>query len=307
MHWIQLYFFIVTSWLFIATVLTVFSSSRGFGISLLLTTFIVFGGLKLISKPYFSEMEYRDEKRDEFLSIRSSLNEDLSLNIIPSAWLTDDGRGESALVDIRYRKVIGEFFPLGSAPNIETLYCKEDEGFVRYKTDRYGFRNQDNVWDLSYHDIVILGDSFSESACVRLPMQNYFGGQKTVISLGKGGNGPLTSLAVLTEYLSSFKSGTVFHLVVPNDYSVSSNRNIKSDLERELLEEALQAYLSGSESIIDYFGSLDLTDLRNFSISYSVELVMEYSMDFDFFVSYVANIFNCPVLSARKPVKSHFN
>ena len=70
-------------------------------------------------------------KKRGVLSIKSSLYEDLSLNITPSAWLTDDdGRGASALVDMRYRKVIGDYFPLGSAPNAETLYCKEDDGFV---------------------------------------------------------------------------------------------------------------------------------------------------------------------------------
>ena len=97
------------------------------------------------------------------------------------------------------------------------------------------------VCDVSYHDIVILGDSFPESACVKLPMQSYLM-CKRLSSLGKGGNGPLTSLA-FTEYLSRFRPGIVFHLVVPNDYSASYNRKMKSDLERELLETALQSYL----------------------------------------------------------------
>ena len=38
-------------------------------------------------------------------------------------------------------------YPLSGISNIETVYCNENGYFAYYQSDRYGFRNQDNLWD----------------------------------------------------------------------------------------------------------------------------------------------------------------
>ena len=213
------------------------------------------------------------------------------LNITPSSWLTDlDGRGMSSLIPFQYRSEIGGYFPLGSAPSITTFYCAEDEGFIKYETDRFGFRNVDSLWDVNTHDAVIIGDSFAESACVQVPFQSYFSQSITVVSLGKGGNGPLTSLAVLTEYLKVYKPSIIFHFVVSNDYSRPSGHNLKIDLERELQESELRKYLSDANFHIGYFNKFDLMPLRKFSIDFSRRSILSSNFKRDDFKIRFANL-----------------
>ena len=69
-------------------------------------------------------------------------------------------------------------------------------------SDRYGFNNDDKLWDKQDKNIVI-GDSFGHGACV----QNKFNIPTTLsrklnsnfINLASGGNGPLTELCNLNR------------------------------------------------------------------------------------------------------------
>ena len=73
------------------------------------------------------------------------------------------------------------------------------------KTDRFGFNNPDDEWDKKI-DILIVGDSFAQGACVNRPndiasvIRKF--SKKNVINIGVGGNGPLLEYATLREYLS---------------------------------------------------------------------------------------------------------
>jgi hypothetical protein len=149
------------------------------------------------------------------------------------------------------------------------LYCAEDDGFISYVTDRFGFRNQDSEWNTSTHDILILGDSFAESACVPDPLQSNFDKDLNLVSLGIGGNGPLTSVATFMEYNNRFKANTVYFIVVSNDYSRVVGNNKKIDLEREIREPILRRYISEPGFTQGYFNGLALDPYRKFSIQYS--------------------------------------
>lgn len=194
----------------------------------------------------------------------------MALNITPSMWLTKvDARGSENIFTLKQRQVIGDFIPLGSAPSVKTFYCAEDEGFISYVTDRFGFRNSDKVWDTKKHDLVILGDSFAESACVIKELQQYFGADSAVVSLGKGGNGPLTSLAVMKEYSQDYYAKKFYHFIVSNDYSREINSLYDIDFERELLDEQLTKYLRKEYRGIGYFSKLNLAELRKFAVEYT--------------------------------------
>ena len=54
-----------------------------------------------------------------------------------------------------------KFVPLGALPNTYTFINSEGSGLPAYKSDRFGFRNNDIVWDeLKELDLVVIGDSF---------------------------------------------------------------------------------------------------------------------------------------------------
>jgi len=102
---------------------------------------------------------------------------------------------------------LATFFPLGGKAKATTAYCNSGT-WTTYKSDRFGFNNKDSVYDLESPAIVLIGDSFVHGLCV--PQSKNIAGvfrEKGLksISLGIGGQGPLTKLASLVEYGRFFK------------------------------------------------------------------------------------------------------
>ena len=100
-----------------------------------------------------------------------------------------------------------KIIPLSGIPNTRTINCNELGIFSEYKSDRYGFNNPDQSWEIFSSekniDFVLLGDSFVQGACV--PQEYTIAGQirnfgYSALSFGCGGNGPLANLAALREY-----------------------------------------------------------------------------------------------------------
>ena len=74
---------------------------------------------------------------------------------------------------IPYYRVENEFlndnqniFPVSGVSNIKTIYCNENNKQINYMSDRYGFRNEDKEWDNKKVDVILIGDSFAQGACV---------------------------------------------------------------------------------------------------------------------------------------------
>jgi lysophospholipase L1-like esterase len=99
------------------------------------------------------------------------------------------------------------YFPLSGLSNSETIYCNENGYYSIYQSDRYGFNNPDNEWDKKEIEYLLVGDSFTQGACVNRPndissvLRNL--SKKSVLNLGIGGNGPLIEYATLREYLNT--------------------------------------------------------------------------------------------------------
>ena len=94
--------------------------------------------------------------------------------------------------------------PLSGISNVTTVFCNEGGEWSIYHSDRYGFNNDDTVYDSEVGGRVLLvGDSFTHGACLqpgedvasKLRQQGY-----NSISLGMSGSGPLLELATLKEY-----------------------------------------------------------------------------------------------------------
>jgi hypothetical protein len=56
--------------------------------------------------------------------------------------------------------------PLAPQAAAKIYFCNEGYGLIRYKTDRFGFRNEDALWD-KHVDAILIGDSFTHGACVK--------------------------------------------------------------------------------------------------------------------------------------------
>ena len=299
MSWIDYYVGAICLWIFILALLLIFNKTRFFSFSLLFSTCILFVGLKFIENivPNTNKL-YKESKIAAFLEASKNNNE-LTVNINPASWLQRiDGRGQNSIIPLKYREKIGRFLPLGSAPNMLTLSCSEDEGFISFKTDRFGFRNDDQLWENKMHDILIIGDSHAESACVKKTIQEYFDPSIKIVTLGKGGNGPLTSLAVMTEYLEVYSPKVIYLLIHPNDYAVPMNHRegYDIDLEREWDDVQLQRYLNNPEFNIDYFKYLDLSLLKKFAIDYSQQKVNEKSFENKDLIVRIASMFSYNLL-----------
>ena len=99
-----------------------------------------------------------------------------------------------------------KIFNLSGIADSETIYCNENGYYSIYKSDRYGFNNPNDEWDKKEIEYLLVGDSFTQGACVNRPddiasvlriLSN-----KSALNLGMSGNGPLIEYAVLREYLN---------------------------------------------------------------------------------------------------------
>jgi hypothetical protein len=99
-----------------------------------------------------------------------------------------------------------DFLSLAGISNTKTIHCNESGYYSIYQSDRYGFNNPDTEWDSKEIEYLLVGDSFTQGACVNRPddiasvIRRY--SKKNVLNLGQGGNGPLLEYATLKEYLT---------------------------------------------------------------------------------------------------------
>lgn len=103
-----------------------------------------------------------------------------------------------------------EIFPLSGSSKSNTILCNENGYYPLYKSDRYGFRNPDILWEQKNIDILIIGESYFAGACVNDEntivgnLRDLFNDKK-IINLSYIANGPLIELATLVEFIQILK------------------------------------------------------------------------------------------------------
>jgi len=130
--------------------------------------------------------------------------------------------------------------PIGIVPHASSYYCNESGIWTEFKSDRYGLRNPDSVWELASIDILMIGDSFAWGACIA--EEASIAGRirasfPATINAAIGANGPLTELAALREIVPARKPKHVLWLFFENDFD---------DLKREKSVAILPNYLDRS-------------------------------------------------------------
>ena len=93
----------------------------------------------------------------------------------------------------------------------------------------------------------MIGDSFTEGVAVQ-PGEDIAGQLRAIthqsaISLGRGGNGPLTELAELTEYAGAIKPNKVLWIYYEGNDLISKRSNQTNDLQRDKMNPLLMRYM----------------------------------------------------------------
>ena len=140
-------------------------------------------------------------------------------------------------------KLISEdSFSLAGISNKITVLCSEEKRWSVYKSDRFGFRNYDEIWDKQNIDYLFIGDSFTQGACVEdrnttsENLMRKYEGKINIINLGYGGTGPLYQYAILKEYYPEKEINKVLWFFFEG--------NDLYDLKIELESEKLNKYLN---------------------------------------------------------------
>jgi hypothetical protein len=131
-----------------------------------------------------------------------------------------------------------EALALSGISNSLTVFCNEAGHWVTYQSDEHGFNNPPGIWGSDAVDIVVLGDSFAQGACV--PADRNFAAvirarYPATLNLGYSNKGPLMSLGDLKEYVTAFRPRIVlWFFYEENDFG---------DLKRESASPLLMQYL----------------------------------------------------------------
>lgn len=140
---------------------------------------------------------------------------------------------------------LNEIATLSGVSKRLTIFCREQNKYSLYESDRYGFNNPDKVWDEKNLEYLFIGDSFVHGSCVEQDnnVVSKFSKltKKNSLNLGMGGNGPLIELATLIEYGIKFKPKKVF-------WFYYEGNDLQSDLVREVKDPKLLKYLKKNHS-----------------------------------------------------------
>ena len=100
-----------------------------------------------------------------------------------------------------------KWIPIGGKINADTYFCNEGYGLTKYKSDRFGLRNEDKKWDLikSKPYNMFIGDSFVHGACVdnhkTIPYMYELLSKENTLNIGYGANNPYSYVAILNTFL----------------------------------------------------------------------------------------------------------
>jgi hypothetical protein len=125
-------------------------------------------------------------------------------------------------------------YPLSGISRSLTVDCNETGEFSTFQSDEHGFRNPEDLYVPGQVELALVGDSFAHGSCVQpgeeLAAQLRDEFPKT-LSFGSGGNGPLSILASIREYVAPLRPETVLWL----HYDGNDLYNLEAELQQPFL------------------------------------------------------------------------
>lgn len=196
---------------------------------------------------------YDKRSRAQILKDLRNQGKNVTLSFFPEYWL------------FQKRK---NLFPLSGVSNIDTILCSDEGKHQIFKSDKYGFRNDNDVWNKETVDYLIVGDSFAQGFCVNDSdhISSHINRitNKNVINLAYGSNGPLIEFASIREYLPKNTKNLLWFYFEGNDLD-----NLNMELKNSFLKE----YLINNEF------SQNLKDKQN-KIDKKITLELEKNLSF---------------------------
>jgi len=169
-----------------------------------------------------------------------------------------------------------KLLPLSGISNSETILCKDDNKFYVYRSDKFGFNN-DNIEN---SDLLIIGDSYVHGLC--LEQKNNLVNQLNKIgvkskNLGMMASGPLLEYAIFKEYSNNYKFKTLVWLFNPDNDFDDFNNEIKNEILVKYLKDIkfsqnlVENNLLKDDIINNYF-NYDKRRLKEFVKHYHIDL-----------------------------------
>lgn len=157
---------------------------------------------------------------------------------------------------------IGEKFWFGHPVNATIVSCREDEGLISFSTNSLGFRRVLNQDVSTKFQVVLLGDSFAEGACVKdghtLADRLAEDLKVNVLGLGRGGTGPLFQLALLKEILANKALSTQIGPGTKVLWLLFSGNDLWNLKDEKLVLSGYGPGMSGSQGYFDDLSSIAL-------------------------------------------------
>lgn len=168
--------------------------------------------------------------------------------------------------DYQFRSIADRYkvAPLAPQANTNLYLCNEGYGLIKYRSDKYGFRNKDEDWDQK-PDIALIGDSYTHGSCVE--QEQTIAGQLSdkfnVLNLGTGNNHTIHYAALAKIFLPTIKPQTVVLIFYANDNGVGTEesyfyrqyflKNINYDInfEKSSLNQNLQSFYDEITPLIE--------------------------------------------------------
>ena len=145
---------------------------------------------------------------------------------------------------------------LSHPPNSKIVLCNESSGWTVFDSNKLGFRSVINQDLKDPIEIILIGDSFLEGACIDSPYdiasQISLMSKKNVLNLGMSGTGPLYQLALFKEILNFSKKGGIY---LNEDSDMTWIIFTGNDLQNLAEEKSsiLSLYLANKNFNLDYF------------------------------------------------------
>lgn len=166
---------------------------------------------------------YDKRSRAQILKDLRAQGKKITLSFFPEYWVFQKNKN---------------LFPLSGVSNINTILCSDEGKYEIFESDKYGFRNDNNVWDKEIVDYLIVGDSFAQGFCVdkfnNIASKINKITNKNVINLAYGSNGPLIEFASIREYLPKNTKNLLWFYYEGNDLN-----NLNMELKNEFLKKYL--------------------------------------------------------------------
>jgi|GEM_PF-4289750 len=144
--------------------------------------------------------------------------------------------------------------PLGGFSRRRTLLCNEGAGWISYQADRFGFRNDDTIWDHGKTDIMLIGDSFGHGYCVEEKqsiagfLRDSFG---SLANVSMSGNDPALELASLKEYYPLVNAKTIIWVYYEGNDLLPTVTSLSDPILHRYLEPGFRQELPGKQRDID--------------------------------------------------------